>query len=120
VKPKDLERRGVLRYEARLSGAVHGRPLLSDGTVVEVRNVVWCTGFRQVFDWIRLPILGDDGWPREMRGVVADAPGLFFCGLSFQYAFSSMVFAGVGRDAGFVADKIAARTQRSTRVPAAA
>jgi hypothetical protein len=31
-----------------------------------------------------------------------------------------MVFAGVGRDAGFVADKIAARTQRSTRVPAAA
>jgi putative flavoprotein involved in K+ transport len=33
-----------------------GRPVLGDGTVV-VRNVVWCTGFRQVFDWIRLPIL---------------------------------------------------------------
>ena len=66
----------------------------STATPREVATVVWATGFRQVFDWIHLPILGEDGWPREMRGVVADAPGLFFCGLSFQYAFSSMVLAG--------------------------
>ena len=39
----------------------------------------------------------------EYRGVVEDAPGLYFCGLSFQFAFSSMVFMGVGRDADFVA-----------------
>ncbi len=53
VKPRDLKRRGVLRYEARLSSVADGRPVLADGTVVDVRNVVWCTGFRQVFDWIR-------------------------------------------------------------------
>ena len=35
--------------------------------------------------------------------MVDDAPGLFFCGLSFQFAFASMVFMGVGRDADFVA-----------------
>ena len=56
--------------------------------------MVWCTGFKQVFDWIRLPILDEYGWPVEYRGVVDAAPGLFFCGLSFQYAFSSMVFPG--------------------------
>jgi putative flavoprotein involved in K+ transport len=119
VKRSDLADRGVERVTSRIEEVRDGRPVV-DGVPRDVATVVWATGFRQVFDWIRLPILGDDGWPREMRGVVADAPGLFFCGLSFQYAFSSMVFAGVGRDAGFVADKIAARTQRSTRVPAAA
>ena len=45
-----------------------------------------------------------DGWPSELRGVVTDAPGLFFCGLSFQFAFSSMVLPGVGRDAAYVAN----------------
>jgi putative flavoprotein involved in K+ transport len=110
VKPRDLDRRGVVRHTARMTGVVGGRPVLDDGTVLDVSNVVWCTGFRQVFDWIRLPILNDYGWPVEYRGVVDVAPGLFFCGLSFQYAFSSMVFPGVGRDADYVARRIVARS----------
>jgi putative flavoprotein involved in K+ transport len=38
------------------------------------------------------------------------APGLFFCGLSFQYAFASMLFPGIGRDADYVARQIVARS----------
>jgi putative flavoprotein involved in K+ transport len=110
VKPADLQRRGVIRTEARLTGAEKGQPVLGDGTVLTVSNVVWCTGFRQVFDWIRLPILDERGWPVEYRGVVDAAPGLFFCGLSFQYAFASMVFPGIGRDADYVARRIVARS----------
>ena len=93
----------------RVTGIADGRPVLDNGRIVEVANVVWCTGFRQVFDWIDLPIFDDNGWPREIRGVVAEAPGLFFCGLAFQYAFSSMVLPGVGRDAEYVAKRIDAR-----------
>jgi putative flavoprotein involved in K+ transport len=119
VKPKDLARRGVLRNEARMTGVLDGRPVLGDGTVLEVSNVVWCTGFRQVFDWIRLPILDEHGWPVEYRGVVDDAPGLFFCGLSYQYAFASMVFPGIGRDADYVARKIVARPSQAQTIPAA-
>jgi len=76
-----------------------------------VATVVWATGFRQVFDWIHLPVLDEDGWPKEERGVVADAPGLYFCGLAFQYSFSSMQVTGVGRDAAYVADRVAARSR---------
>ena len=76
--------------------------------------MVWATGFRQVFDWIKLPILGEDGWPVEYRGAVEDQPGLFFCGLSFQFGFGSMVLPGVGRDAEFVARKITDRVKSST------
>jgi putative flavoprotein involved in K+ transport len=120
VKPQDLDRRGVVRHTARMTGVHDGRPVLADGTVPDVRNVVWCTGFRQVFDWIRLPILNEYGWPVEYRGVVDGAPGLFFCGLSYQYAFSSMIFPGVGRDADYVARRIVARSAAAQPAPVAA
>ena len=84
VKRRDLIERGVERVTSRIEEARDGLPVV-DGTPREVATVVWATGFQQVFDWIHLPILGDDGWPREMRGVVPDVPGLFFCGLCFQY-----------------------------------
>ena len=119
VKRADLRARGVERVLARVAGVQDGRPVLDDGRVLnDVTNVVWCTGFRQVFDWIDLPIFGADGWPREFRGAVPEAPGLFFCGLAFQYAFSSTVLAGVGRDAAYVAQQIDARSERVYAVAA--
>ena len=113
VKRSDLKARGVDRVPNRVTGVDDGRPVLDSGRVLDVGSVVWCTGFRQVFDWIDLPIIGADGWPREMRGVVPAAPGLFFCGLAFQYAFSSMLLAGVGRDAAYIAKQIDVRVNRS-------
>jgi putative flavoprotein involved in K+ transport len=118
VKPSDLRDRGVERVWDRVTGVQHGRPMLADGRALDVANVVWCTGFRQVFDWIDLPIFGADGWPREMRGVVPEAPGLFFCGLAFQYAFSSTVLPGVGRDAAYVVGEIEARVGESLALAA--
>jgi putative flavoprotein involved in K+ transport len=118
IKQDDLDRRGVTRNQARMTGVSEGRPMLGDGTVLDVTNVVWCTGFKQIFDWIQLPILDEHGWPVEYRGVVDDAPGLFFCGLSFQYAFSSMVFPGISRDADYVARQIVTRSATANRAVA--
>jgi putative flavoprotein involved in K+ transport len=119
VKRADLAARGVERAACRVEEARGGLPIV-DGVPRDVANVVWATGFQQVFDWIRLPVFGHDGYPREVRGVVAEAPGLFFCGLSFQYAFSSMLVTGAGRDAAYVVDRIAARQRQATRRPVAA
>jgi putative flavoprotein involved in K+ transport len=111
VKRADLEARGVERLSPRVAGVQNGLPQLEDGRVIDAATVVWCTGFKQVFDWIKLPVFGEDGFPDEYRGVVEAAPGLFFCGLAFQYAFSSMVLLGVGRDAEHVARQIASRAR---------
>jgi putative flavoprotein involved in K+ transport len=111
VKRADLAARGVQRFEARVTGVRGGLPELADGRVIDAASVIWCTGFRQVFDWIDLPVFDEHGWPAEYRGVVDAAPGLFFCGLSFQFAMSSMVLLGVGRDAEFVASRIADRSK---------
>ncbi|MDN5855938.1 MAG: NAD(P)/FAD-dependent oxidoreductase, partial [Actinomycetia bacterium] len=98
----DLEAAGVEYLPERTTGTLDGRPVLDGGRVLEVASVVWCTGFRQDFGWIELPVFGDDGWPLERRGVVDAAPGLYFTGLAFQSSFRSMLMAGAAADAEFV------------------
>jgi putative flavoprotein involved in K+ transport len=106
VRRRDLAAAGVERVP-RTAGARDGLPLLEDGRVLEVANVVWCTGFRHDFGWIDLPVFDDDGEPRHDRGVVADQPGLYFVGLFFLSSVTSALVGGVGRDAGHVAAKLA-------------
>jgi putative flavoprotein involved in K+ transport len=112
TKSKDLAAAGVERVP-RVAGVRNGLPLLEDGRVLDVANVVWCTGFRQDFSWIELRVFADEGEPVHERGVVHAAPGLFFVGLIFQYAIASDVLPGVGRDAGHVAEQIVARMRRA-------
>ena len=107
VKLPHLGAAGVEYVSARTAGVRDGLPVLDGGRPLEVRNVIWCTGFRPDFSWIHLPVTGQDGWPRQERGTAASAPGLYFAGLLFQYAFSSMLVGEVGRDAEYVAQHIA-------------
>ncbi|MGH2952576.1 MAG: flavin-containing monooxygenase [Solirubrobacterales bacterium] len=109
IKRSDLEAAGVERRTARVAGVRDGQPELDDGTVPDVANVIWCTGFKQDFAWIEPRVIAEDGWPKEERGVVTSAPGLYFTGLAFQSGFSSMLILGAGRDAEYVANRIAAR-----------
>jgi putative flavoprotein involved in K+ transport len=105
VKVKDLVALGVERVP-RVVGVRNGLPLLDDGRTLEVANVLWCTGFRHDYPWIDLPAFGEDGLPVHDRGVVVSEPGLYFMGLVFQYAVSSDVLPGVGRDAEHIAEHI--------------
>jgi putative flavoprotein involved in K+ transport len=109
VRRADLLDAGVERVSQRVVGVEDGKPVLAGGRVLDVAAVVWATGFRQRFDWIQPSIEGDGGWPRERRGVVAEVPGLFFCGLSLQWSFRSMLVGGAGDDAAYIAERIAER-----------
>lgn len=108
TKTKDLVAAGVERVP-RVTGVRDGLPLLADDRALDVANVIWCTGFRTDFDWVRLPAFGEDGRPVQYRGVARSLPGLYFLGLEFQYAATSGVLPGIVRDAGYVARHIAAR-----------
>ncbi len=94
----------------RTVGVRDGKPLLEDGRVMDVANVVWCTGFRPDFSWISSLVRGDDGNPRHHRGIVRGEPGLFFLGLIRLHRLDSSLLAGVGFDAGYIAQRIAAQT----------
>ena len=93
-----------LKRAGRTIGVRDGLPLLDDGTIAaEINTVVWCTGFRPDFSWIELPVLGLDGYPVHRRGLAADAPGLAFLGMRYQYRVGSALLGGVGEDAAYVA-----------------
>jgi hypothetical protein len=117
VKSKHLSAAGVERV-ARVTGVRDGLPVLEDGRVLDVANVIWCTGFHPGFSWIDqkdLAVMGADGEPIHDGGVVKDAPGLYFVGLHFLYSVSSAMIHGVSRDARRIVDAIAARARRRMR-----
>jgi putative flavoprotein involved in K+ transport len=107
----ELRAAGVERTLEHTTGAVDGKPALESGRVVDAANVIWCTGFRNDYGWIRFPLpIGDDGFPEQERGAVKGCPGLYFAGLLFQDSFSSMLILGAPRDGDRVARQIATRS----------
>lgn len=111
VKPSDLAEAGVERVP-RTTGVRDGRPVVGDDRAFDVENVIWCTGFRPDFSWIDVPVFDGQPHPKEPvheRGVVPDAPGLYFVGLFFLHALSSSLLTGVDRDARYVVDHLASR-----------
>jgi putative flavoprotein involved in K+ transport len=110
----DLAAAGIERV-GRVAGVQDGLPLLEDGRVLDVANVVWCTGFRTDFGLIDLPAFDGDGRPLHERGVVATVPGLYFAGLIFQYSLTSDVLPNGGRDADYVAQHIASREAKESK-----
>jgi putative flavoprotein involved in K+ transport len=108
VKPADIAAAGIERVP-RTVEVSDGAPVLEDGQVVDVANVIWCTGLRPDFSWIDLAVFGEDGMPVCSRGVVEAEPGLYFVGLDFLHAFTSENVGGVGRDAKHIAKRIGSR-----------
>jgi putative flavoprotein involved in K+ transport len=108
VKPKDLAAAGVVRLP-RTAGVRDGRPVMDDGQVVDVANLVWATGYRPAFDWVHIDIFDPAGQPVHDRGITAE-PGLYFIGLFFLSSLASSLVGGVGRDAEYIARHIAGRT----------
>jgi putative flavoprotein involved in K+ transport len=107
VKSDDLREAGV-ESVPRTVAVQDGLPVLEDGRVLDVANVIWCTGFRHDFDWIDIPVFDGDSAPVHERGVASE-PGLYFVGLDFLYAFTSENVGGVYRDAKHIVKHIASR-----------
>ena len=112
TKPRDLVSAGVTRVP-RVARIENGLPVLEDGRVLDVANIVWCTGFHPGFSWIDLPVFGPDGEPQHASGVVASEPGLYFVGLHFLHAMSSVMIHGVGRDAARIAARISGTRRKA-------
>jgi putative flavoprotein involved in K+ transport len=108
VHPAELAAAGVERVQ-KVAGVQEGKPRLEDGRALDVGTVVWATGFDHAYPWIDLPIVDEAGRIKHMRGVSESQPGLYFVGLPFQFGMRSSLIDGVGDDARYVVDKIAAR-----------
>ena len=109
--PRATEGHHRRRYRAGREdhGVRDGYPLLDDGRVLDVSNVIWCTGYTPDYNWIDLALPTRHGLPIQDRGIVESVPGLYFMGLLFLYSLSSALVGGVGRDAEHIVDHIASK-----------
>jgi putative flavoprotein involved in K+ transport len=71
-----------------------------------IRTVLWATGYRRSYPWLRLPVLDSRGEIVHQGGITPE-PGLYVLGLQFLRHRNSSFLDGVGRDAGALAAHLA-------------
>jgi putative flavoprotein involved in K+ transport len=114
---RELKRRYGVEPRPRATDADGRTVRFEDGSELEVEAVIWATGYRPDYSWIKLPVFDEDGRLRHRRGVT-DVPGLYFLGLTWQYTRGSALIGWVQEDAEFIAEGIAAYQARpSVRTP---
>ena len=77
-----------------------------------IRTVVWATGFRRLYPWLKVPVLDARGEIRHEGGVTA-FPGLYVLGLYFLRRRKSSFIDGVGHDALDLTTHLAAHLRRA-------
>jgi putative flavoprotein involved in K+ transport len=107
---RQLSRRHGVDLHGRTAAARERTVSFEDGTELEVETVIWATGFRPDYSWIRAPVLDPQGAPVHRRGVTS-SPGLFFLGMKNQYSRGSSLIGWVRHDAAFIVEQV-----RGTRV----
>ena len=91
---------GVTEASYRLRETLVPRdPLLHlDLDEAGIETVIWATGFKPDYSWLKVPVVTPRGELRHQGGVV-DAPGLYVLGLPFLRRRKSSLIDGVGDDA---------------------
>jgi putative flavoprotein involved in K+ transport len=104
--PRSARRHGIELHE-RAVDAAGSTVSFGDGAKLDVRSVVWATGFRADHSWIDEPVFDEAGGVVHERGVTK-SPGLYFLGLPWQHTRGSALLGWVKDDAEFLAQEIQA------------
>ncbi|WP_207540498.1 NAD(P)-binding domain-containing protein [Sabulicella rubraurantiaca] len=92
-------------------------PPVIDLAAAGIRTVVWATGFRRDYVWLRLPVLDAVGEIHHVGGVTP-YPGLYVLGLRFLRRRNSNFLDGVGADAEALAQEVSAHLEIRGRAAA--
>jgi len=77
-----------------------------------IRSIVWATGYRRAYPWLRVPVLDARG-ELVHQGGVTPSPGLYAMGLSFMRRRKSSFLDGVGDDALEIVEHLVAARPRA-------
>lgn len=92
----DFQQPAPLRLKTRTELDIAGERLSA---------VIWTSGYRPDYGWVKLPAFDHMGFPLQKDGR-ADVPGLFFMGVHWMRKMKSPILYGVGEDAEIVARQI--------------
>jgi len=105
VSPKDVKAAGI-EHVPRVTDVRYGKPVLEDGRIISPAAIIWCTGFKPDFSWLEPSAMDEKSYPFHERGISSVLDGLYFVGMMFQFAMTSHLIGGVGKDAAFIAKHI--------------
>ena len=95
--------------EARI---VDSKPTCETNPILEldlaesgITSIVWATGFKVDYSWLRVDAFDEQGKPKHERGSSSE-PVVYFLGLPWQSKRGSSFIWGVWHDAKFLADQI--------------
>ena len=77
-----------------------------DLEAVGIKTLIWSTGYNFDFSLVKLPVVDEDGYPLQKRGVTK-YHGLYFLGMPWLHSRRSGILFGVGDDAAYLAAHIA-------------
>jgi putative flavoprotein involved in K+ transport len=86
--------------------------LLVDLEADRIGTVLWATGFRPDYRWLRTPVFDRKGRLRHDGGIV-DAPGLYALGLNFMRRRKSSFIHGTGDDVQDIGAHLVAHLRRA-------
>jgi putative flavoprotein involved in K+ transport len=105
--PRRARRRHGIELHGRAVAAAGSTVSFADGAELDVRGVVWATGFRVDHSWIDIPVVDENGRAVHERGVTT-SPGLYFLGQLWQHTRGSALLGWVKDDAAYIAERVAA------------
>ncbi|MCW2650144.1 MAG: czcO 1 [Mycobacterium sp.] len=82
-----------------------------------ITSIVWATGFRTDYRWVKVGVFDGEGMPTHNRGITS-SPGLHFIGLPWQHTWGSGRFAAVARDAAYLVDQLGLELMAREPAPA--
>lgn len=103
--PRRIAKSHGIRLVPRIERVEGSALRAADNSLVEPRAVIWATGFAPRYEWLRLPVLREDGRPEHRRGTTR-IPGLYFLGLPWQHTRGSSLLGWVARDAEYLTMQI--------------
>jgi putative flavoprotein involved in K+ transport len=96
ITPPTLEMPPPLRISARTE-----LDIAKEG----IGSVIWTSGYRPDYGWVKFPVFDDMGFPVQTDGATK-VPGLYFMGVHWMRKGKSSILYGVGEDAEVVAQQI--------------
>lgn len=99
---KEKIKNNRVKLKSRTKSIHQNKVQFDDHSTITVDNVIWATGFIQVYSWIDIPhLLDSNGNLKHNRGVT-EVDGLYFLGMPWQHRRGSALLLGVGDDAAYL------------------
>ncbi|MEK5069656.1 flavin-containing monooxygenase [Sporosarcina sp. FSL K6-1508] len=92
----------AITLKGRVVNGMYNQITFEDSTTLEVKNIIWATGFQHEYEWLKVDGVIDNQKKIIHQRGISPIIGLYFLGLPWQSHRGSSLLQGVGYDAEYI------------------